>query len=100
MERAVFGGAFLIFINGTGAALFLFDKQRAVAGDRRVPEKTVLLIALLGGWFGAKFAQRRYRHKTRKEPFRTRLNVIPALWCILVSVWIFRYEIAGVLVAL
>jgi len=28
------------------------------------------MLALLGGWPGAWFAQRRLRHKSRKQPFR------------------------------
>lgn len=33
------------------------------------------MLALLGGWAGAKLAQGRFRHKTRKEPFRSLLNL-------------------------
>ncbi|MEY4983429.1 MAG: hypothetical protein RIR62_1695 [Pseudomonadota bacterium] len=57
---------------------FVRDKERAVRGDWRVPETTLLLLAFLGGWPGAKLAQRRFRHKTRKEPFRTLLNLCAA----------------------
>lgn len=46
-----------------------FDKHRASAGGRRVPEQTLHLLALLGGWPGALLGQRRFRHKTRKVPF-------------------------------
>ena len=35
-----------------------FDKQRAINGDRRVPESTLQLLAFLGGWPGAMLAQR------------------------------------------
>ncbi|MCE9532784.1 MAG: DUF1294 domain-containing protein [Planctomycetes bacterium] len=45
------------------------DKRRAVNGGRRVPERTLQILALLGGWPGALFGQRRFRHKTKKLAF-------------------------------
>lgn len=56
-------------------AAFASDKRRAVAGEWRVAESTLLTLAALGGWPAAKLAQHRLRHKTRKQPFRTRLNL-------------------------
>ena len=45
------------------------DKKWAGLGRRRVPEKTLHVLGFLGGWPGAYYAQRRFRHKTRKTPF-------------------------------
>lgn len=74
---------YLLLANGMAFAAFAIDKRRALNGDWRIPERTLLLLATLGGWIGAKLAQRRYRHKTRKQPFRTLLDlsvlVLPAL---------------------
>ncbi len=46
------------------------DKRRAQAGDARVPESTLHLLALAGGWPGAFLAQRTFRHKTSKASFQ------------------------------
>jgi uncharacterized membrane protein YsdA (DUF1294 family) len=47
-----------------------FDKRRARKNGRRVPEKTLHLMALFGGWPGALIGQRVFRHKTQKISFR------------------------------
>jgi uncharacterized membrane protein YsdA (DUF1294 family) len=55
------------------------DKQRAMAGERRISEGDLLGLALIGGSPGALLARHLFRHKTRKEPFSTYLLVIVAL---------------------
>ncbi len=46
-----------------------FDKRRARNDGRRMPEKTLHLLALLGGWPGALAGQKVFRHKTQKLSF-------------------------------
>ena len=58
---------------------FWQDKRRATAGERRIPESSLLGLALMGGSPGALIARKWFRHKTLKEPFSTRLLVIIAL---------------------
>lgn len=47
------------------------DKSAAVKGTWRTSESTLHLLALVGGWPGALAGQKVFRHKTRKQPFRT-----------------------------
>lgn len=46
-----------------------WDKRRAVRGGRRVPEKRLFLLALLGGGIGGVFGMYVFRHKTRHWRF-------------------------------
>lgn len=56
--------------------LFAHDKAAAFEGERRVPERVLLLSACLGAAPGALLAQRWLRHKTRKQPFGAWLALI------------------------
>jgi len=65
-----------ITINLLGFGLFGWDKSCASRGSRRVPEKRLLTVAALGGAPAMLLGRSMFRHKTRKQPFRTYLNVI------------------------
>jgi uncharacterized membrane protein YsdA (DUF1294 family) len=56
--------------------MFRLDKRAAMARSRRIPERTLLGLAAIGGGLGAVAAQQMLRHKTRKEPFRSLLYLI------------------------
>ncbi|MFM2300632.1 MAG: hypothetical protein RLZZ84_368 [Pseudomonadota bacterium] len=57
---------------------FWYDKRQAATGGRRIAERTLLGLALIGGTPAAFFAQQTLRHKTRKQPFRAWLWLITA----------------------
>lgn len=46
------------------------DKRRARLGRDRVPERTLFLLAAVGGALGAWIAMYRKRHKTRHLSFK------------------------------
>ncbi len=46
------------------------DKRRAEAGEWRIPESTLHLTEVLGGWPGAFLAQRFFRHKISKGSYQ------------------------------
>ena len=60
-------------------AAFGIDKLKAEGRHRRVRESTLLWLALLGGSPGAYAGRTMFRHKTRKQPFSSRLHTIAAL---------------------
>lgn len=84
MTYLIFAG-YLALINLFAFMLFRADKRRAEAGAWRVPETHLLMISFCGGWFGAKAAQYRLRHKTVKQPFRALLNGVPVTWALIVG---------------
>jgi uncharacterized membrane protein YsdA (DUF1294 family)/cold shock CspA family protein len=51
-------------------ALYADDKSRARQGKRRIPEKTLHLSELIGGWLGGFVAQQILRHKSSKESYQ------------------------------
>lgn len=69
----------LVAVNLWTILRFWQDKQRAIAGERRIPEIDLLSLALFGGSPGALLARRLFRHKTRKEPFSRKLFAIIAI---------------------
>lgn len=60
-------------------AAYALDKRWARRGGRRIAERTLHLLALLGGWPGAHLARAFLRHKTRKVGFALTLWLITIL---------------------
>ena len=76
IARLCFLGAFpyfilAIFIVMSLVAFFTYMKDKCAAQSNkwRVPESTLHLIALIGGWPGALIAQGYLRHKSAKASF-------------------------------
>lgn len=61
---------YLIFVNVLSFLLFGADKSRAVNRERRIPERTLLFTALIGGSLGAETGMLCFRHKTKHARFR------------------------------
>src|SRR5947208_16593451 len=69
----VAAAVYVIVIGVLSLVCFLaygLDKRQAANGGRRVSERTLHLMAFLGGWPGALLGQRQFRHKTQKVTFR------------------------------
>ncbi|MHA7812848.1 MAG: DUF1294 domain-containing protein [Phycisphaerales bacterium] len=61
------------------AAMHIADKRRAVRNKRRIPEKSLHSMELVGGWPGAIITTRTIRHKTAKPRYMWTLYAIGAL---------------------
>ncbi len=60
---------YLILINAAGFLLMFVDKQKARKGRWRIPERTLLWVAALGGSLGSLCGMYAFRHKTRHRAF-------------------------------
>lgn len=65
--------------------LYAMDKSAAKNNQRRIPENTLHLFSLLGGWPGAVFAQKTLHHKSKKVAFQTTFWITVALNCLAIS---------------
>ena len=62
----------IVYLAGVNAVLFALmgaDKRSAVRRRRRIPETTLLALAVLGGAAGGLLGMLLFRHKTRKAAF-------------------------------
>ena len=65
------------------------DKSRARKGRWRIRERTLLLLGLLGGAPGALAAMKRFRHKTKHNPFWI-VNTLGLNWQLALSVCLVK----------
>jgi uncharacterized membrane protein YsdA (DUF1294 family)/cold shock CspA family protein len=77
--------------------MYGFDKHAAETGRWRTQESTLHLLALIGGWPGAWWAQRLFRHKWRKARFMTVYWATVVMHIAAVGAWIGRLLPAGLL---
>lgn len=71
--------AWLLVSNLAGFLVFAADKKAAGTDRRRVPERTLLIMAALGASPAMIWGTQKLRHKTQKEPFRTLLRAVAVL---------------------
>ena len=71
---------YLLLINLIGFILYALDKNKSKRkGVRRIPERTLLWVARLGGGVGCWMGMMLFRHKTQ----HTRFMVWVPLWTII-----------------
>jgi uncharacterized membrane protein YsdA (DUF1294 family) len=80
----------VVSVNLVAFGYYGFDKMRAGAQGRRVPEVVLHGLALLGGSLGAYLGMRLFRHKTIKSSFRLVFWWIAALQVVLVVAVVYR----------
>lgn len=85
---------FLLLIAGLTFLMFGLDKRAALNERQRVPENTLHLLSLAGGWPGGLLARPLFRHKTRKQPFRTVFWLMVVGNLVTVGVFLFSPQAA------
>ncbi len=74
---------YLLIINALGFILMLVDKYKAKKNLWRIPEATLLSIAVIGGSLGCLWGMHAVRHKTKHLKFTLGIPVILAIQIIL-----------------
>ena len=67
---------YLIVINVVTFLVYGIDKWKAKQGSWRISEATLLILAVIGGSFGALFGMKVWRHKTMHKKFKYGLPLI------------------------
>jgi len=80
------GAAYFAAINLITFFAFGWDKSQARKDGQRISESALLNLSFFGGSVGAKIAQRRFWHKTGKQPFAFQLNVIVGVQAVAICV--------------
>lgn len=81
MEIRVVVLVYLAVMNLAAFAAFGWDKSKARWDGWRIPEKTLLGLALIGGSVGAWCGMKVFRHKIRKAKFKVGILMILTVQC-------------------
>ena len=82
---------YLLVINIIGLLIMYIDKKKAKYGRWRIPEKTLLVIALLGGSIGTMIGMYWFRHKTKKLKFTLGFPTILISEIIVITYFLSKY---------
>ena len=75
---------YLGIINLIGFFSMFLDKQKAKRGKWRIPEKTLFLLAAIGGSLGTTLGMHVFRHKTKHWYFKLGMPLILIIQIILI----------------
>jgi len=76
-----------LLINTLAFIIYGVDKYCARKDRRRIPERNLLILAIMGGFIGGVIGMKVFRHKTGKPSFKTRFG----LACIIPVIFIALY---------
>ena len=82
---------YLLLVNAAGFLLMLVDKIKAKRNLWRIPEATLMGVALIGGSIGAIAGMNLFRHKTKHTKFYIGLPVILVLQIMAVICIVFYF---------
>ena len=82
---------YLLVINLIGLLIMYIDKRKAKYGRWRIPEKTLLIIAMLGGSIGTLSGMYLFRHKTQKLKFTLGFPTILISEIVIIVYFLIKY---------
>ena len=80
--------SYLLLLNGIAFVLFGIDKLKARKGRWRIPERSLLVVALLGGSIGAWLGIKVWHHKTLHKKFSIG---VPLIICLQIGLLVGAY---------
>lgn len=83
---------YLLIINAIGFVIMLIDKKKAKKGAWRIPEATLMTIAIVGGSLGSLLGMYHFHHKTRHIKFTLGIPVI-LLFQLVIIYFLFQEKI-------
>ena len=86
----ILGTKWLLIINAAAFLAYGLDKLLAKLKARhekvpRLPERNLLLLAIVGGGIGAWLGMEVFRHKTQHRSFRVIVPLFTCLWLVIVT---------------
>lgn len=84
--------AYVAIINTLAFIVYGIDKLKAKKGKWRIPESTLLLLAIIGGSIGAWFGIKVWHYKTLHKKFKYGIPLIVIIQ-IVIAIYIFRENI-------
>ena len=82
---------YLLIINLIGLLIMYIDKRRAKYGKWRIPERTLLTVALLGGSIGTIAGMYLFKHKTKKLKFTLGFPTILISELVIIIYLLYKY---------
>lgn len=77
---------YLIAINIIAFVMYGNDKRKARKNKWRTPESTLLIIALIGGAYGAWGGMKVFRHKTKHRKFKILVPLFAVVWTLILMI--------------
>lgn len=84
---------YLFVVNTMALILYGMDKYLSKhKGSQRIPERTLLWLARLGGGAGCWLGMLLFRHKTKHTNFKVLVPLWTVLWLVIILVWLWKKD--------
>ncbi len=81
---------YVLLVNLAAFVVYGMDKRRAIQHQWRIPEKTLLGLALAGGSVGALLGMKVFRHKTKHWRFKICVPLFLVIHLVMIILWLVR----------
>ncbi len=81
---------YFVIVNIAGLMSMAIDKAKAIHNKWRIPEKTLFMIAMIGGSVGSIMGMQMFRHKTKHNKFTIGMPAILFAHIVLALVVYFK----------